>query len=89
MTADLAGRVADADEFYDPLIPATLTEDERRVERQALEDPLFPPSCTFNTPHVSGGCPDQHPDSRHIVVQTLLLLRPGQVVGRTSGTSAM
>jgi hypothetical protein len=38
---DLAGRLADADEFYDRIIPDTLTEDQRRVERQALAGMLW------------------------------------------------
>ena len=34
-------RVADADEFYDRITPASLTEDERRVHRQALAGMLW------------------------------------------------
>jgi mannosylglycerate hydrolase MGH1-like protein len=34
-------RVADADEFYDRIIPATLSEDARAVERQALAGMLW------------------------------------------------
>jgi hypothetical protein len=37
----VAARVADADEFYDRITPASLTEDERRVERQALAGMLW------------------------------------------------
>jgi hypothetical protein len=36
-----ADRLADADEFYTRIIPATLNEDERRVERQALAGMLW------------------------------------------------
>jgi hypothetical protein len=39
--AVFASRVADADEFYDRITPATLTEDERRVQRQALAGMLW------------------------------------------------
>ena len=34
-------RIADADEFYDRITPASLTEDERRVHRQALAGMLW------------------------------------------------
>ena len=34
-------RIADADEFYDRISPASLTEDERRVHRQALAGMLW------------------------------------------------
>jgi hypothetical protein len=34
-------RLADADEFYDRIAPASLTEDERRVHRQALAGMLW------------------------------------------------
>jgi hypothetical protein len=37
----LAGRLADANEFYDRILPPTLTEDERLVERQALAGMLW------------------------------------------------
>ena len=36
-----ASRLADADEFYDRITPASLTEDERRVHRQALAGMLW------------------------------------------------
>jgi len=36
-----ATRLAEADEFYDRITPATLTEDERRVHRQALAGMLW------------------------------------------------
>jgi len=36
-----ASRVADANEFYDRITPANLTEDERRVHRQALAGMLW------------------------------------------------
>jgi hypothetical protein len=36
-----ASRVADADEFYDRITPASLSEDERRVHRQALAGMLW------------------------------------------------
>ena len=36
-----AARIADADEFYDRITPAALTEDERRVHRQALAGMLW------------------------------------------------
>jgi hypothetical protein len=38
---DLAARLADADEFYARIIPDTLNEDQRRVERQALAGMLW------------------------------------------------
>jgi hypothetical protein len=37
----LTSRVADADEFYDRITPHSLTEDERRVHRQALAGMLW------------------------------------------------
>jgi hypothetical protein len=37
----LAARLADADEFYDRITPETLSEDERRVHRQALAGMLW------------------------------------------------
>jgi hypothetical protein len=37
----LAARLADADEFYDRITPASLSEDERRVHRQALAGMLW------------------------------------------------
>jgi hypothetical protein len=42
-TADqiFAGRLADANEFYDRITPNTLSEDERRVHRQALAGMLW------------------------------------------------
>jgi hypothetical protein len=36
-----ASRIADADEFYQRIAPTTLTEDERRVHRQALAGMLW------------------------------------------------
>jgi hypothetical protein len=36
-----ASRLADADEFYDRITPASLSEDERRVHRQALAGMLW------------------------------------------------
>ena len=36
-----ASRIADADEFYQRITPATLSEDERRVHRQALAGMLW------------------------------------------------
>jgi hypothetical protein len=39
--ATLAARLADADEFYDRITPRSLTEDERRVHRQALAGMLW------------------------------------------------
>ena len=36
-----ASRLADADEFYDRITPATFSEDERRVHRQALAGMLW------------------------------------------------
>jgi Glycosyl hydrolase family 63 C-terminal domain len=36
-----ASRVAEADEFYTRVMPATLTEDQRRVQRQALAGMLW------------------------------------------------
>ena len=36
-----AGRVVDADEFYDRISPTTFTDDERRVHRQALAGMLW------------------------------------------------
>jgi hypothetical protein len=36
-----AGRLADADEFYDRIAPSSLNEDERRVHRQALAGMLW------------------------------------------------
>jgi hypothetical protein len=36
-----AARLADADEFYDRITPAALSEDERRVQRQALAGMLW------------------------------------------------
>ncbi len=36
-----AARIAEADEFYDRIIAGSLTEDERRVERQALAGMLW------------------------------------------------
>ena len=36
-----AARIADADEFYDRITPRSLTEDERRVHRQALAGMLW------------------------------------------------
>jgi hypothetical protein len=36
-----AARLADADEFYDRITPASLSEDERRVHRQALAGMLW------------------------------------------------
>jgi hypothetical protein len=36
-----SSRVADADEFYDRIMPSSLTDDERRVERQALAGMLW------------------------------------------------
>src|ERR1700752_3987565 len=36
-----AARVSDADEFYDRITPASLSEDERRVHRQALAGMLW------------------------------------------------
>ena len=38
---DFNTRVAEADEFYDCITPAKLTEDERRVHRQALAGMLW------------------------------------------------
>ena len=37
----LAGRIADADEFYARIAPRSLTEDQRRVHRQALAGMLW------------------------------------------------
>ncbi|HEX4824209.1 MAG TPA: hypothetical protein VFV19_07830 [Candidatus Polarisedimenticolaceae bacterium] len=37
----VAARLADADEFYEKIAPHTLTEDERRVHRQALAGMLW------------------------------------------------
>jgi len=37
----MASRLADADQFYDDLSPETLSEDERRVQRQALAGMLW------------------------------------------------
>jgi len=37
----LAARVADADQFYDRITPGSLSEDERRVHRQALAGMLW------------------------------------------------
>jgi hypothetical protein len=37
----LASRLADADEFYNRITPSSLTEDERRVHRQALAGMLW------------------------------------------------
>ncbi|HET9351987.1 MAG TPA: glucosidase, partial [Burkholderiales bacterium] len=39
--ATVAARLADADEFYDRITPRSLTEDERRVHRQALAGMLW------------------------------------------------
>jgi hypothetical protein len=39
--ATLAARLADADEFYDRITPPSLSEDERRVHRQALAGMLW------------------------------------------------
>jgi hypothetical protein len=39
--ATLAARLADADEFYERITPRSLTEDERRVHRQALAGMLW------------------------------------------------
>ena len=39
--ASLAACLADADEFYDRITPASLSEDERRVHRQALAGMLW------------------------------------------------
>ncbi|HEU4350996.1 MAG TPA: glucosidase, partial [Burkholderiales bacterium] len=39
--ATVAARLADADEFYDRIAPRSLTEDERRVHRQALAGMLW------------------------------------------------
>jgi len=39
--ATIAARLADADEFYDRISPGTLTEDERRLHRQALAGMLW------------------------------------------------
>jgi hypothetical protein len=39
--ATVAARIADADEFYDRITPKSLTEDERRVHRQALAGMLW------------------------------------------------
>jgi len=39
--ATLAARLADADEFYERITPPSLTEDERRVHRQALAGMLW------------------------------------------------
>jgi hypothetical protein len=39
--ATLAARLADADEFYDRITPASLSEDERLVHRQALAGMLW------------------------------------------------
>ena len=39
--ATFAARLADADEFYDRITPRSLTEDERRVHRQALAGMLW------------------------------------------------
>ena len=36
-----AARLADADEFYDRITPKSLSEDERRVHRQALAGMLW------------------------------------------------
>jgi len=36
-----ASRLADADEFYDRITPASLTDDERRIHRQALAGMLW------------------------------------------------
>ena len=36
-----ASRIADADEFYERIAPSTLTEDQRRVHRQALAGLLW------------------------------------------------
>ncbi len=36
-----AGRIADADEFYDRISPTTFSDDERRVHRQALAGMLW------------------------------------------------
>jgi hypothetical protein len=40
-------RVADADEFYDRITPRTLSEDERRVHRQALAGMLWTKQCYY------------------------------------------
>ncbi|MFL9904749.1 hypothetical protein PQR71_42595, partial [Paraburkholderia fungorum] len=34
-------RIADADEFYERIVPRSLTEDQRRVHRQALAGMLW------------------------------------------------
>ena len=39
--ATIAARIKDADEFYQRITPGTLTEDERRVHRQALAGMLW------------------------------------------------
>jgi hypothetical protein len=39
--ATFAARLADADEFYERITPSSLTEDERRVHRQALAGMLW------------------------------------------------
>src|SRR4051812_24696729 len=39
--ATVAARIRDADEFYERVAPASLTEDERRVHRQALAGMLW------------------------------------------------
>ena len=39
--AAMAARLADADEFYERITPSSLTEDERRVHRQALAGMLW------------------------------------------------
>ena len=39
--AAFAARIADADEFYNRITPSSLTEDERRVHRQALAGMLW------------------------------------------------
>ena len=39
--ATVAARLADADDFYDKITPRSLTEDERRVHRQALAGMLW------------------------------------------------
>ena len=39
--ATFAARIADADEFYNRITPSSLTEDERRIHRQALAGMLW------------------------------------------------